>query len=551
MTKVLCIVRSSTEAQEIESQKKELIEFCKSKGFADDDMVFIEAQGASARSCNKKYLHMLEDIKNTILSDSGEIKAVALWALNRLGRVESKLHEMKEFFVKNRIQVYCKEPSFKLLKEDGTEDTAGSMMFSVYAAMVKLDTEEMFTKMSRGKKRNAEIGKSNGCVESRYGYMVDSNNYVVPNPQEAEMINEIYDMYLSGKYSLSTLTIELRERGFRPRGRKMTEEWLRKVLAETAYIGFTDWNDNRRSHRKFIPIMRKDKWDKVQALKASRGRGTDKKVTRESKHTYMCVGLMKCPKCGGNYMASSNYYRCYNAKRKDGRCDTREYILIKTIDPLVYEIACLNHLEFLQTPNNDLVEKLEEDVKVLEQKMEASSSIIKETEEKKLKLADLYVDGLLDKKRYKDRLGKFEVEKSEALTNMNGYKNEIEKLKTQIESAKNPSFGALLEYSNDLLESEKKKMKEIVNQHIRKIWFYSEKVAGRFCKHIHIIDGRNVEWQFLYFGHDPRKNVIKLYKINKDGRLTPWGRTTDNELMGTIITYKMLDGGVYDELLDK
>ena len=550
MTKVLCIVRSSTVAQEIETQKKELIEFARTKGYDDDDMVFIEAQGASARSLNKKYIKMLEDIKSTILNDNA-IKAVALWALNRLGRVESKLHEMKEFFVKNKIQVYCKDPSFSLLKDDGTEDTAGGMMFSVYAAMVKLDTEEMFAKMSRGKKRNAELGKSNGCVESRYGYMVNSDNYVVPNPQEAAMVNEIYDLYLSGKYSLSTLTIELRDRGFRPRGRKVTDEWIRKVLAETAYIGFTDWNDNRRSHRKFIPIMSKDKWDKVQALKASRGRGTDKKVTRESKHTYMCVGLMKCPKCGGNYMASAKYYRCYNAKRKDGRCDTREYILIKTIDPLVYEIACINHLEFLQTPNNDLVEKLEEDVKVLEQKMEASSIVIKETEEKKLKLADLYVDGVIDKKRYKDRLGKIEVEKSEAVSNLNGYKNDMEKLKAQIESAKNPSFEALLEYSGDLLESEKKKMKEIVNQHIRKIWFYSEKVGGRSCKHIHIIDARNVEWQFLFFGHDPRKNVIKLYKLNKDGTLTAWGRTSDNELMGTVVTYKMLDGGIYDELLDK
>ena len=550
MAKVLCIVRSSTVAQEIETQKKELIEFARTKGYDDDDMVFIEAQGASARSLNKKYIKMLEDIKSTILNDT-EIKAVALWALNRLGRVESKLHEMKEFFVKNKIQVYCKDPSFSLLKDDGTEDTAGGMMFSVYAAMVKLDTEEMFAKMSRGKKRNAELGKSNGCVESRYGYMVDSNNYVVPCKEEAAMVNEIYDLYLSGKYSLSTLTIELRDRGFRPRGRKVTDEWIRKVLAETAYIGFTDWNDNRRSHRKFIPIMSKDKWDKVQALKASRCLGKGNGVTREYKHTYMCVGLMKCPKCGGNYLASARYYRCYNAKRKDGRCDTREYILIKTIDPLVYEIACLNHLEFLQTPNNDLVEKLEEDVKVLEQKMEASSSIIKETEEKKLKLADLYVDGVLDKKRYKDRLGKIEVEKSEALTNLNGYKNDMEKLKAQIESAKNPSFGALLEYSGDLLESEKKKMKEIVNQHIRKIWFYSEKVAGRFCKHIHILDARGIEWQFLFFGHDPRKNVIKLYKLNKDGSITPWGRTSDNELMGTVVTYKMLDGGVYDELLDK
>ena len=136
MAKVLCIVRSSTVAQEIETQKKELIEFARTKGFNDGDMVFIEAQGASARSLNKKYIKMLEDIKNTILNDTDEIKAVALWALNRLGRVESKLHEMKEFFVKNKIQVYCKEPSFSLLKEDGCEDTAGSMLFSVYAAMV-------------------------------------------------------------------------------------------------------------------------------------------------------------------------------------------------------------------------------------------------------------------------------------------------------------------------------------------------------------------------------------------------------------------------------
>ena len=90
MAKVLCIVRSSTVAQEIETQKKELIEFARTKGYDDVDMVFIEAQGASARSLNKKYIKMLEDIKNTILNDTDEIKAVALWALNRLGRVESK-----------------------------------------------------------------------------------------------------------------------------------------------------------------------------------------------------------------------------------------------------------------------------------------------------------------------------------------------------------------------------------------------------------------------------------------------------------------------------
>ena len=38
MTKVLCIVRSSTVAQEIETQKKELIEFARTNGYNDDDI---------------------------------------------------------------------------------------------------------------------------------------------------------------------------------------------------------------------------------------------------------------------------------------------------------------------------------------------------------------------------------------------------------------------------------------------------------------------------------------------------------------------------------
>ena len=45
----------------------------------------------------------------------------------------------------------------------------------------------------------------------------------------------------------------------------------------------------------------------VQALKASRCRGTAKGVTRESKHTHMCVGLMICPKCGQN-IENSGFY---------------------------------------------------------------------------------------------------------------------------------------------------------------------------------------------------------------------------------------------------
>ena len=49
---ILCIIRASTEKQETESQKKELVDYCKAKGFVEDEMAFIEVAGASARKLN-------------------------------------------------------------------------------------------------------------------------------------------------------------------------------------------------------------------------------------------------------------------------------------------------------------------------------------------------------------------------------------------------------------------------------------------------------------------------------------------------------------------
>lgn len=545
MAKVLCIVRSSTEAQEIESQKKELIEFCKTKGFADGDMLFIEAQGASARSLNKKYIKMLEDIKSTILNDS-EIKSVAVWALNRLGRVESKLHEMKEFFVKNRIQVYCKDPSFSLLKEDGTEDTAGSMMFSVYAAMVKLDTEEMFAKMQRGKKRNAEIGKCNGSHIQMYGYQLDSNNFVIPLKEEAEAVNMIYDMYISGKYSTYTLATELNERGFRNRGKKVTQAWIGKILGETAYIGYTNWEGSRSSHRKFIPIMSKEKWDKCQAIKEAKKNGEYVGKTKESRNTNLGCGLIKCPKCGGNYMASGLNYLCYHKKAHLG-CENSVSMRINVLDQIIYEVASILHIEFMSQPNNNLVEQLEADIKVLREKIMGSEKDLKEIDEKKAKIADIYVDGIITKKQYQARIAKIDAEKSQSENDIDRYKVEIGKLERQLESAKNPTFDNLLEYADDLSSTDIKKMKDIVNQHISKVWFDAEECnlfngKVKTCKHIHIIDENGKDWEWIYISHLPWKGFEKkLYKL-VDGKMIPHWITEEHELLASIATYQLIKG---------
>ena len=308
--KILCIIRASTEKQETESQKKELVAYCITKGYAVEEMEFIEVAGASAVKLNKKYIQMLEDIKATILSIP-TITAVALWHLNRLGRVESKLHEMKEWFLQHKIQVYCKNPDFTLLDDTGKESAAGSLAFSMFASVVKFETDEMFAKMKRGRERNKVNGIFYGG-KIKFGYTLDATKHFIINEEEAQTVRLIFNLYSSGKYSFYDLIEELKARGITKGGMKITYEMIQNALADEAYY----------SSKILPPIIDKELFDKCAAIKANT---VAVKRTKESVNVNFAVGLLKC-KCGNNFIANGDFYRCYSKinqqrKKKVVKCE--------------------------------------------------------------------------------------------------------------------------------------------------------------------------------------------------------------------------------------
>ena len=67
---------------------------------------------------------------------------------------------------------------------------------------------------------------------------------------------------------------------------------------------------------------------------------------------------------------------------------------INTLDQIIYEVASILHIEFMSQPNNNLVETLENDIKVLGDKIMGSEKDLEEIDEKKAKIADIYVDGI-------------------------------------------------------------------------------------------------------------------------------------------------------------
>ena len=146
------------------------------------------------------------------------IKTIAMWSLNRLGRVESKLMEMKEFFVNNNIQVYSMTPSLTLFDDNGEVSIGMSIAFSVYAALVAVETDEMFKKCDRGRRQTAKEGRYIGGYIC-FGYKVE-NKHIVIDPQEADLVRKVFTMYADGNISAAKIAKELDGQGYSVRSRR-------------------------------------------------------------------------------------------------------------------------------------------------------------------------------------------------------------------------------------------------------------------------------------------------------------------------------------------
>ena len=510
--KILCIIRASTEQQETESQKKELVAYCITKGFAVEEMAFIEVAGASARKLNDKYIQMLEDIKATLLS-SPTINAVALWHLNRLGRVESKLHEMKEFFVTNKIQVYCKNPDFTLLDDNGNESAAGGIAFSVYASMVKYETDEMFAKMNRGRERNRANGIFAGG-KIKFGYTLDATKHFIINENEAKTIRLIFELYATGKYSFYTLVEELRARGITKDGQKITYEMIQNALADEAYYKGINGK---------IPLIDKELFDKCAAIKANT---VAVKRTKESRNINFAVGLLKCS-CGNNFIASGDFYRCYskmnnNRKKKVVECDSPT-IRRDIMDDTLWLVTRLLQQKFLMDKDSIDVSEQKDRINVLTAKMATAQKELSQIKGRKEKLEDAYyVDGDMEEAQFKKRLASLHSKEVQTESLIRNYKTEIEDIEKVIKQIELPSNDRYLQslLLSDLDEEEledRKKIKEMMFNHIDKVTVNRVMKGNHKCVEITITSKTKLTFVFLYDSwlNAHRKGECNLFYENK------------------------------------
>lgn len=531
--RILCVIRTSTIQQEIDSQRNDMFRWLTSQGlgFKEDEIEWLEAKGASARSINKQYLDMLETIKTICLTNT-DIKACAFWHLNRLGRWEEYLSMMKAFFRKNLIQVYVKTPNITLLKENENGEyelnQAGDITWNTFASLVEYDTLEMMEKVGRGKIDKKEKGIYVG-QPLYYGFKVDENRKVIPNVEEVEIIKLIFNEYATGNYSINKLYVELKSRGI-----KITERHIQRILTLEIYKQFID----------------KDLWDKVESI---RNNVTKKNSSKESKNCYLALGILKCS-CGSNYVSNSGYYTCYRKKmahRFTEKC-TGDSPRIPTVvlDTILWDIATYIHRGYLLRTDKSSIEDYEKKRDVVNQKQQQLQIELDKNIESEDRTKELYIDGALTKAKYESKIVSIKGNISRIKSMMEINDKELSRIEESIIHLQNPDLKAqfaLMASVGDI--THEKEMKEIVQKHIKIVTLESTSFNGTPHIKINVLDRYDKLRQYLFNTKNVRGDIFdRLYFIDKDATIKPYSYTKkpitemfNEKLKGTLEVMKDQD----------
>lgn len=505
--KILCVIRTSTIRQEIESQYDDMLPFIVSKGYTEDEIEWLEAKGASARSISKEYLKMLDDIK-TIISSSDTIKACAVWHLNRLGRVEHYITEIREWFTNNHIQLYVKNPDITLLNPDGTYNTGNNVLFAVFGATIPAETEEMIGKFTRGKNRNREIGRYNGGNTIAYGFKVDNEGYIVVDNEKMAHIKMLFEEYATGNWSVNKLYKEVNKRGY-----KFKEEWMNIVLRNEIYKPYVG-----------------ELFDKCQQVfKGNVKWGTK---TKESKYNHLALKVLKCPYCGHRFVAYGNdNYKCFSRNNNYKKIDSEKIdcpcptVSVKVMDTILYDIAMLAYKWQLENIDEGSIENLQKKSNILKSKIITCTQNLDKVSDKKNRAIELYANCDIDKVKYNQLVGKCTSEYISIQAELESLNNQIEVINEQIEIAKHPNvdawFDLCVNSANDIPVDE---VKQLIRRYVKTATVDWIEYKGKKATLILVIDSLGHEHKYIYnwnIGKLPTFTV-KLREILKDGTDIPY-----------------------------
>ena len=261
---------------------------------------------------------------------SGSFGAIIVWKVDRFGRSRED-----SAIYKGRLRQYGVRVLYAM--EPIPEGSAGVLLEGMLEATAEWYSRNLSENVIRGMRDNARKSLYNGAT--LYGYVPGPDGHYAIDPDQAPVVRQIYEWYLSGR-SIASIIRELTARGITRSGKPFTYNIIVKMLHNERYTGVYIFRDIRNEGG-MPAIITRDQWEEVQRQMAKR-----QKRDSKSPVDFLLTGKLFCGHCGMSMAGDSGtshtgathfYYACMNKKNRKS-CDKR------SIRKEVIEEAVINYL---------------------------------------------------------------------------------------------------------------------------------------------------------------------------------------------------------------
>ncbi len=315
--------------ESIEGQLRECKEFATRKGFTLIGSYIDRA--VSAKTDNRpEFQRMVKEE-----SASGQFDVVIVWKLDRFARNRYDSAHYKAVLRKNGVKVIS-------VTEAISEGAEGIILESVLEGYAEYYSAELSEKVIRGMTENALKCQYNGGYIP-VGYKIDENKHYQIDELTAPFVKEAFLMYVNGK-QIKDIVKYLNDNEVRSsQGNKISKTAVTAILQNRKYIGEYSYRDV------VVPdgmpaIISKELFalamDRLEKNKYAPS-------TYKADERYLLTTKLMCGFCGSTMVGESgtgrndkkyHYYKCSNAKRKNGckqhtirKYDIEEAVIQKTV----------------------------------------------------------------------------------------------------------------------------------------------------------------------------------------------------------------------------
>ena len=343
---------------------------------------------------SKEFAQLFEDMK------TGKVNTVVCTALDRISRSVKDFLNFFEVLTKYNVEFVCLKQNYD------TTTSQGKLFITIMMALAEFEREQTSERTREAVMARAERGLWNGSQLFGYDLPPDKKGTLIPNPQEAAIVNVTFDYYLTCGSIFETAK-ELNRRGYRLKSytsrrdvyhapKPFTYTGVHVMLTNAAYIGVKEINKGlKREDQETLPeaqryrlvkaawpqIVDQAKFEQAQKLMAINDR-SNRNGAKPIRHTYVLNGgLLWCELCGGEMEGRSGtshrrqvyfYYKCKNAACGfKAPADEVESIVLRRIRQLATRTDLL--ADMVEATNAQLQEelpRLREQQLILKQELE-------------------------------------------------------------------------------------------------------------------------------------------------------------------------------------